>query len=53
MITLPAGRAGNAARTVQGSSAAERHAGFGQAKQCILLYLYGGPSQLETFDMKP
>ena len=45
--------AGNAARTVQGSSAAERHAGFGQAKQCILLYLYGAPSQLETFDMKP
>ncbi|HVV99301.1 MAG TPA: DUF1501 domain-containing protein, partial [Planctomycetaceae bacterium] len=28
-------------------------AGFGQAKRCILLYLYGAPSQLETFDMKP
>lgn len=26
---------------------------FGRAKQCILLYLYGAPSQLETFDMKP
>jgi hypothetical protein len=26
---------------------------FGQAKQCILLYLYGAPSQLETFDLKP
>jgi hypothetical protein len=26
---------------------------FGQAKACILLYLYGSPSQLETFDMKP
>ncbi len=26
---------------------------FGRAKSCILLYLYGAPSQLETFDMKP
>ncbi|MDA0285099.1 MAG: DUF1501 domain-containing protein, partial [Planctomycetota bacterium] len=26
---------------------------FGQAKRCILLFLYGSPSQLETFDMKP
>jgi hypothetical protein len=26
---------------------------FGKAKQCILLFLYGSPSQLETFDMKP
>ncbi|MCY2963125.1 MAG: DUF1501 domain-containing protein, partial [Planctomycetota bacterium] len=27
--------------------------GFGRAKNCILIYLYGAPSQLETFDMKP
>ena len=26
---------------------------FGQAKSCILLYLYGSPSQLEFADMKP
>lgn len=26
---------------------------FGQAKACILLYLYGAPSQLETLDPKP
>jgi len=26
---------------------------FGTAKRCIILYLYGAPSQLETFDMKP
>jgi hypothetical protein len=26
---------------------------FGKAKSCILLYLYGAPSQLETVDMKP
>jgi hypothetical protein len=27
--------------------------GFGKAKACVLLYLYGAPSQLETFDLKP
>jgi hypothetical protein len=26
---------------------------FGRARACILLYLYGAPSQLETFDPKP
>ena len=29
----------------------DRH--FGKAKACILLYLYGSPSQLELADMKP
>jgi Protein of unknown function (DUF1501) len=32
---------------------ADPAAGFGKAKACILLYLYGAPSQLETFDLKP
>src|SRR5438105_1797364 len=27
--------------------------GRGRAKACILVYLFGGPSQLETFDLKP
>jgi uncharacterized protein (DUF1501 family) len=31
----------------------ERLPHFGRAKACILLYLYGSPSQLETFDPKP
>jgi hypothetical protein len=30
-----------------------RPPGFGRARACILLYLYGAPSQLETFDPKP
>jgi hypothetical protein len=40
-------------REAQASAAraAPRH--FGRARSCILLYLYGSPSQLETFDMKP
>lgn len=25
----------------------------GRAKRCILLFMWGGPSQLDTFDMKP
>ncbi|MFN0198295.1 MAG: DUF1501 domain-containing protein [Planctomycetaceae bacterium] len=28
-------------------------AGGGRAKRCILLFLWGGPSQIDTFDMKP
>ena len=26
---------------------------FGRAKSCVLLYLYGSPSQLELADLKP
>src|SRR5438270_9397267 len=35
------------------ASRTQREPSFGKAKSCILLYLYGSPSQLETFDMKP
>ena len=42
------------AETAQASPAGTRGLpGFGQAKSCILMFLYGSPSQLETFDMKP
>ncbi len=27
--------------------------GFGSARRCVLLYLWGSPSQLDTFDPKP
>jgi hypothetical protein len=27
--------------------------GLGKAKQCLLLFMWGGPSQLDTFDPKP
>ena len=27
--------------------------GFGRAKRCLLLFMWGGPSQLDTFDPKP
>jgi hypothetical protein len=32
---------------------AKRAKSFGRAKSCILLYLSGGPAQLDTFDPKP
>jgi hypothetical protein len=39
----------------QASAASKKTAGrsFGKAKNCILLYLSGGPAQLDTFDPKP
>src|SRR5262245_34158280 len=37
----------------QAAPPATRDRSFGKAKACILLYLYGAHSQLETFDMKP
>jgi hypothetical protein len=30
-----------------------RSRGFGHAKSCVIVFLKGGPSQFETFDMKP
>src|SRR5882757_5402537 len=36
-----------------GGSSTSELPGFGRAKACILLFLYGSPSQLETFDPKP
>jgi hypothetical protein len=47
------GSGAGASNQVRASGLASDRAGFGRAKQCILLYLYGAPSQLETFDMKP
>ncbi|MEX0716930.1 MAG: DUF1501 domain-containing protein [Planctomycetaceae bacterium] len=32
---------------------AEHRGGFGRAKSCILLFLFGSPSQHDTFDPKP
>ena len=35
------------------TKSASKSASFGKAKQCIILYLSGGPAQLDTFDPKP
>ncbi len=48
-LTLPALLQGRAAADALPAGAGRR----GKAKSCILLYMWGGPSQLETFDLKP
>jgi uncharacterized protein (DUF1501 family) len=35
------------------AAAAAGTAGFGRAKSCLVVFLFGGPSQLDTFDPKP
>jgi hypothetical protein len=35
------------------STSSAGQAGFGRAKRCILLFLTGGPPQLDTWDLKP
>lgn len=47
------GVAGMALSTSSSSAMTPKPASFGRAKSCILLYLYGAPSQIETFDPKP
>jgi hypothetical protein len=47
------GRRSAQAGAVAQATAGVGAAGFGKAKSCILLFLYGSPSQLETFDPKP
>lgn len=37
----------------QTAAGAVQPPGFGKAKRCIFLFMWGGPSQLDTFDMKP
>src|SRR6187399_1346667 len=34
-------------------SAAPAGSSFGRAKSCILLFMWGGPAQQDTWDMKP
>eukprot|EP00913_Durusdinium_trenchii_P011145 g10467.t1 len=43
----------SAAAPVTAGSAADIGGTFGKAKHCIILFLYGSPSQLDTFDPKP
>jgi hypothetical protein len=40
-------------KPARADQAGPRLPNFGRAKSCILLFLYGSPSQLETFDTKP
>ena len=56
-LSLPQLLASDAARAAEAKAAPDRSGklpdGFGSAKRCIILFLYGSPSQMETVDMKP
>ncbi|WP_373650747.1 MULTISPECIES: DUF1501 domain-containing protein [unclassified Schlesneria] len=54
-LSLPHLLQADAARAAEATStsATKMPDGFGQAKRCIILFLYGSPSQMETVDMKP
>src|SRR6266496_6635958 len=43
----------SSSRAAANGQPAAQAAHFGQAKACILLFLYGSPPQHETFDPKP
>lgn len=45
--------AGRAIASPRVSRDASQPAGFGRAKACIFIFMWGGPSQLDTFDLKP
>ena len=50
-ISLPEVLAGQARAAAE--PAVVLPSSFGRAKRCILLFMWGGPSQLETWDLKP
>ena len=41
------------ARAAAPRRSTDRLPGFGQAKRCIFLFMWGGPAQMDTWDMKP
>ena len=47
------GLSGLSAARARSVDAAGQGAGFGKARSCILIFMWGGPSQLDTWDLKP
>jgi hypothetical protein len=52
-VGLGGGLASLLARSTRGQSTTGHPAGFGRARSCILVYLFGGVSQLDVWDLKP
>lgn len=52
-LTLPAFLRAEAERTPSTRAGSSHDKHFGRAKACILLFLYGSPSQIELADQKP
>lgn len=51
--TLSLGTAGLLRARAAASDTPLSSTGFGKAKRCILLFMWGGPSHIDTWDMKP
>jgi hypothetical protein len=52
-VGLGGGLASLLAGSARGQPTTGRPAGFGRARSCILVYLFGGVSQLDVWDLKP
>src|SRR5438128_2451838 len=52
-VGLGGGLANLLPRPASSQSASAGAAGFGRARSCILIYLFGGVSQLDVWDLKP
>jgi hypothetical protein len=52
-LSLPQLLQADAARAADSTAVRALPDNFGSAKRCIILFLYGSPSQMETVDMKP
>lgn len=55
-LSLPAllGANARAASPLAASrDASSNHSTFGRAKRCLMLYMWGGPSHIDLYDMKP
>jgi hypothetical protein len=52
-LSLPQLLQADAARAADSTTVRALPDNFGSAKRCIILFLYGSPSQMETVDMKP
>jgi Protein of unknown function (DUF1501) len=52
-LGLPDLLAGRSAAETIGAAARRATGSFGRAKACILLFMWGGPAQQDTWDLKP
>lgn len=52
-LSWPGLLAGREAAATEAAAAAQAASTFGRAKNCILLFMWGGPAQQETWDLKP
>jgi len=52
-LVTPARAWANGGVSIPANSQFGSGSGFGKAKACILMFIWGGPSHLDTWDLKP